>query len=225
MMGVWLHRADGVVRAQLAAALEPNPGGVIWRLAGLACACGLVYGTVMGSFGGMTGDRAWQVLYSAAKVPLLLLGTFALCLPSFFVLNTLAGLRNDFAAALRALLAAQAGMTLVLCSLAPLTIVWYLTSANYHAAVLFNGLVFGIASLATQSTLRRLYRPLIERHRAHVLLLRLWLALYTFVGIQLGWVLRPFIGLPGSEAEWFRDNAWGNAYVEVLHHLAGLVLR
>jgi hypothetical protein len=146
----------------------------------------------------------------------------AICLPSFFVLNTLAGLRADFGQALRALLSAQAGMTLILCSLAPFTLVWYLSFANYHAAVLFNGLVFAIASVFTQSTLRRLYQPLLQKSSKHALLLRAWLVLYAFVGIQLAWLLRPFVGEPGLEVQWLRPDAWGNAYVEVLHHLVRL---
>ena len=43
--------------------------------------------------------------------------------------------------------------------------------------------------------------------------MRTWLLLYAFVGIQTAWVLRPFIGYPGRPTQFFRDNAWGNAYV------------
>src|SRR5258706_15322020 len=53
---------------------------------------GVAYGAVMGSFGGLA-DEGWkQVLVSAIKVPFLYSVTFLLCLPSFFVLNALAGL-------------------------------------------------------------------------------------------------------------------------------------
>ena len=62
---------------------------------GLIVACGAIYGGVMGSFGGLSGDRPWLVAYAAAKVPLLLLATLALSLPSYFVLSTLLGLRGD----------------------------------------------------------------------------------------------------------------------------------
>jgi hypothetical protein len=185
----------------------------------------MVYGAVMGSFGGLQADRLWQLLFSATKVPLLLLGTFGLCLPSYFVLNTVAGLRSDFDRALRALLGAQVEMTIALCSLAPLTALWYLSSGNYHAAILFNGLAFALASVATQASLRRRYRALVDRNPKHRLLLRAWLGLYIFVGIQLGWLLRPFVGEPNSAVQLFRSDAWGNAYVEVLRHLAGLLLK
>ena len=110
-----LLQADDVLRCRFDPRIAAESSGRLWRLVGFVCLCGLAYGTVMGSFGGFAADRVWQVIYSATKVPLLLLGTFILCLPSFFVLNTVAGLRSDFGAVLRALLAAQAGMTIVLC--------------------------------------------------------------------------------------------------------------
>jgi hypothetical protein len=182
----------------------------------------MAYGMVMGSFGGFDSDRLRQILFSAAKLPLLLCGTFLLCVPSFFVLNTLAGLRSDFAQALQALLAAQAGTTIVLCSFAPFTVVWYVSFADYHAAILFNALVFGISTVAAQIVLRRLYQPLIARSRKHALLLRIWLVLYAFVGMQLAWVLRPFVGQPNTAVQFLRPDAWGNAYLEILHHLSSL---
>ena len=121
---------------------------------------GFLYGIAMGSYGGVGGDRVWQLLYSGLKVPLLLLATFFIGLPSFFVLNTLFGLRRDFREALRALVAAQAGVAIVLASCAPLTLFWYASFADYSAALLFNGLIFAVASFAGQFLLRGYYRPL-----------------------------------------------------------------
>ena len=176
---------------------------------------GMAYGVAMGTFSGVWDGRTLQLLYSAVKVPILLTATFAVALPSFFVLNTLAGVRDDFADVVRALLAAQAGLTVVLASLAPLTVTFYAGTTDYNAAVLFNAACFGVASLAGQSLLGRYYRDLERRDPVHRPLRRTWLVLYAFVGVQAGWVLRPFIGKPGSPEAFFRDGAWGNAYVEV----------
>jgi hypothetical protein len=183
-----------------------SPGG--WWL---ALACGLAYGAVMGSFGG----RPLQVVYSAVKVPFLLSATVALCLPSVFMLNTLLGVRGDFAEAMRAIVASQAGVTVFLASLAPLTLFWYASTTNYHASILFNGGMFAIASLGAQVILRRGYRPLMARNPRHRWLLRAWLVLYSFVGIQMGWLLRPFIGNPEGPVQFTRPEAWDNAYVIV----------
>jgi hypothetical protein len=187
------------------------------RLLSFIVSFGLIYGMVMGTSAGIAGERALQPLYSAVKVPLLLLVTFLLSLPSFFVLNTLMGLRSDFPEALRALTATQAALTIILASFAPFTALWYASSSQYDAAVLFNAAMFGLASISAQFLLRRFYAPLIARDRRHKWLLRAWIIVYAFAGIQMGWVLRPFVGDPRTPTEFFRDQALSNAYIEVIH--------
>ena len=176
---------------------------------------GGVYGAVMGSFGGVSGDRGLQIVFSAVKVPLLLLLTTALALPSFFVVNTVLGLRRDWPAALRAVLGAQGAVAIVLAALAPYTAVWYASSGHYQRATAFNGVMFLVAAVAAQWVLRQYYAPLVAGDRRHRSLVRGWLILYAFVAIQLGWVLRPFVGDPSQPPTFFRAGAWGNAYVVV----------
>ena len=173
---------------------------------------GLGYGMVMGSFGGVFGERFLQVVYSGIKVPLLLAVTFGVSLPSFFVINTLLGVREDFRRVLGALLASQAAMTVVLLGLAPFTALWYASTADHDLALLFNGALFAVASVTAQWVLRRRYGPLIARQPRHRTLLRVWLGIYVFVGIQMAWVLRPFVGHPQLPVQFFRSDAWGNAY-------------
>jgi hypothetical protein len=150
---------------------------------------------------------------------LLLMATLLLSLPSYFVLNTLMGLRSDFEAAWKAVVTSQAGLTIILVSLAPWTAFWYASSANYRMAIFFNALMFAVASLGAQAMLRRSYRPLIERDPRHRWLLRTWVVLYSFVGIQMGWNLRPFIGDPDQPVRFFREGHWENAYVVVARML------
>jgi len=181
-----------------------------WAL--ILIAAGLAYGSVMGSFAGIGGERILQVVYSAAKVPLLLMVSFGASLPSFFVISTLLGVREDFREVLGALVATQARLTLVLLALAPYTAFWYACSSDYAHALLFNGGMFALASFTAQWVLHRRYMPLIKRNRRHRLLLRIWLVIYVFVGIQMAWVLRPFVGDPTLPVQFFRKEAWGNAY-------------
>jgi hypothetical protein len=177
---------------------------------------GFLYGAAMGSYGGVAGDRLWQLLYSGLKVPILLLLNFLIGLPNFFVLNTLFGLRRDFREALRALVAAQAGLAIVLASCAPLTLFWYASFADYSAALQFNGFIFAVASFAGQHLLRGYYRPLVLRNPRHGPLLWTWLALYIFIGMQMAWIMRPFVGAPSAPVEFFRSGDWeNNAYVVV----------
>jgi hypothetical protein len=216
-MSSFLLRTDDLLRGRVGMD-EPVPdrtARLLTFLLTVLVVYGLLYGATMGTFGGIRGGRALQVMYSAVKVPLLLLVTFGLSLPSFFVLNTILGVRSDFPQVLRALVATQAVLTTILASLAPFTAFWYASSADYNAALLFNAAMFGLASVAAQLMLRRAYRPLVARSPRHRTLLRTWLVIYAFVGIQIAWVLRPFVGNPRTPTTFFREGAWGNAYVEV----------
>ena len=209
---------DGLLRGAALtgpAGRDPARAGGLWPGLAVLVVGGAVYGGVMGAFGGFAADRPLQVLFSAAKVPLLIAVTTALAMPSFFVLNTLLGLRDDFAEAARAVVATQSAVAVVLASLAPYTALWYASTTDYHEATVFNAAMFAAASVAAQWVLRRRYARLIARNRRHRVMLWGWLGVYAFVGIQMGWVLRPFIGQPGVPVTFFRDGVWGNAYVVI----------
>jgi hypothetical protein len=208
-----LANADDVLRRSRRTAQADRRA--IQPLIGLVVIYGALYGATMGSFGGLLGAGALQIVYSGVKVPLLLLATFVMSLPSFFVINSLMGLRRDFADAVRGLVATQAGLSVILASLAPFTLLWYLSVDGYTAAIVFNVAMFTVASVSAQWILRDYYQPLIARNRLHRWAQRAWLAVYAFIGIQMGWMLRPFVGDPSSPVEFFREDSWGNAYLVV----------
>ncbi|OHB83429.1 MAG: hypothetical protein A2V98_16520 [Planctomycetes bacterium RBG_16_64_12] len=224
-MTSFLLRIDDILRRQ---PWTTRIGGARSALSWLTVAIvvfGMTYGAVMGVFGGVLGDRALQVLYSAIKVPLLLGATFVIGLPSFFVFNTLFGLRRDFGEAVRSLMATQAGLAIVLASLAPLTMLSYASSSDYSAALRVNGLMFAAASFAGQWLLREYYRLLIARNRRHRWMLWTWLIIYVLVGIQMAWIMRPFVGAPGAPVQFFREGSWGNAYTVVAKLICDAVFR
>ena len=49
-----------------------------------------------------------------------------------------------------------------------------------------------------------------------------WLVIYSFVGVQMAWTLRPFVGAANMEVQFFRSEAWGNAYVVIADLIRGL---
>lgn len=214
-MSYWLATADQILRAGVTNHRTLAIRDQFWAVLGLFVGFGLVYGAVMGSYDGGQHMRPLQAAYSAIKVPLLLGATFALSLPSFFVLNTLAGLRRDIPEVVRALLTTQVGISITLASLAPFTMLWYRSTTSYDLAKLFNLAMFAIASFGGQFLLRRQYARLIRRSTAHKWMLRAWLVIYAFIGIQMAWVGRPFIGAPGMETRLLREGAWSNAYVHL----------
>lgn len=192
---------------------------------------GLLYGGAMGSYAWVVGKRSLleqfpQMVFSAIKVPLLLGVTTLIALPSFFVFNTLLGLRDDFRVVLRSIISIQAGLTIILASLAPFTLLFYFSAtgdAAYSSSILFNSLMFGTASVSAQVLLRVYYRPLISRNNLHSRMLMVWIAIYAFVGIQCAWILRPFIGDPELSIAFFRNEKFGNAYVKVWELICNVV--
>jgi hypothetical protein len=176
----------------------------------------MAYGAAMGTFGGV---RPAQILYSSLKVPLLLLVTGGISLPSVFVLYTLSGLRDDFPQVLHGLLSTQAALATVLAALAPFTLLWYASCSDYRLAILFNALMFALATASTQRVLRRHCRDLIARDARHRTLLQVWFVLYAFVGIQMGWMLRPFIGDPTQPTAFLRRDGLSNAYEALVRFL------
>ena len=215
-----MRSAESVLRGEMTLSPDATARDRRNALAGLAtliAVCGGLYGAAMGSFGSLTSDRWPQIVFAALKVPLLLVSTFALSLPSYFIFNTLTGLREDFGEALRALAASQAGLTVVLVALAPLTLLWNVSSSDHIATILYNALMFGLATVGGQILLRRYYRPLLLRDVRHKVMLRVWGVVYAFVGIQMGWILRPFVGDPNRAIGFFREDTWGNAYIIVFN--------
>ena len=202
----FLHPIDRILRG---ASVRLLPGVAVVTLGGAA------YGAVMGAFGGFDGDRPLQILFSAIKVPMLILVTTMLAMPSYFVVNALFGLRNDFGQAFRAVVSTQTAVAIVLAALAPFTALWYASTRDYNETTLFNAGMFAVASLAAQWVLRKRYAPLVARNRRHLWMMRAWLVVYAFVGIQMGWTLRPFLGQPGVAVSLFRGSVAGNAYVIV----------
>jgi hypothetical protein len=213
MYSIWAQ-IDDILRCRREVQMRPAASALLWMV-GCIAVFGMIYGAVMGAFGGVLHGRMWQVVYAALKVPLLLLGTTLIAWPSFFVFNTLVGLRHDFGRATRAILGAQAGLAVALASFAPLTIVWYATSGDYGNALLFNGAMFAAACFAGQWLLGGHYRMLVESDRRHRWMFWLWLLLYIFIAIQMAWVFRPFVGDPNAPVEFLRREKWGNAYLVV----------
>lgn len=208
-----LNSLDGLLRGREESLRVPLTLAVLVGFGGM-------YGALMGSFWMDHGPRPLQMLYSALKVPMLLGITFVVSLPAYFVISTLVGLRDDLGESIRALLATQAALAMLLASFAPFTLLWYASSADYSHALLFNGAMFGLASLCAQRVLSRLFRPLIQRDPRHRVMLRVWLFTYAFIGIQMGWLLRPFVGNPDDPTTFLRHEAWGNAYEVLAYHIA-----
>ena len=216
------HRFETALDELLRAALRPGAASISPRtLAKAMILGGALQGASMGAFAFLNGGSAAFILISALKVPLFLGLGAALMLPALYVLYALFGLGDEFGVALRALIGGQAAFALILASLSPLTLVFYVSGATYRGALGFNVGLFALAALLAQNTIRGRVRLLWQRDARHSKLLLIGFGLWAFVAIQLGWNLRPFVGNPDAPAQFLRPDAFTNAYFALWRLLTG----
>lgn len=187
------------------------------RLTTAAFGLGALYGLCMGLYAMLTpgGPGAAQLAASALKVPLLFLLTLAVTFPSLYVFSALARSRLAPGRTLELLLAAVAVSLAILSSLGPVTVFFTLSTESYPFMKLLNVGFFALAGLGGLLFLRSALRAAFQAASAEGVrgqgaarwVLRGWVLIYAMVGLQMGWVLRPFIGAPGLPFALFRPRA------------------
>ena len=203
----------------LLAAVEPQLESVLGdrvtplRTSVLAILAGAaLYGAAVGSNAGVL----LQVTYSALKLPLLLASSSVLCLPAVLTVTAVFGHASAGRELARHVLASQAVVALALASLAPVLVLVLLSTSTYQVVKLASGGCFALATLAGHAALLRRTRAARESMPAVRAAVRGWSVAYALVGIQLAWLLRPFVGAPGLPTRFLREDAWGNAYVHLM---------
>jgi hypothetical protein len=176
------------------------------------------YGAVLGST-----HSLWQALSSAAKLPLLFLITLAICIPALYIFSVLFGSNQRLHQNVALVLSAITVTAVLLLSFAPITFFFMLTTGGYQFFKLLNVLFFAIAGIVGMVFLSRgmqVVSAADEETGAKMrrLLFYLWIILYAFVGSQMAWTLRPFVGFPGAKFELIRQLG-GNFYADILASL------
>jgi hypothetical protein len=174
-----------------------------------------VYGAVLGSTHSLL-----QALSSAAKLPLLFLITLIISIPALYVFSVLFGANQRLSQSIALVLAAITVTAVLLLSFAPITFFFMLTTSGYQFFKLLNVLFFTIAGGLGMLFLSQGMRVVSagdkeEGTKMRGLVLYVWIILYAFVGSQMAWTLRPFIGYPDARFELIRELG-GNFYSNVL---------
>lgn len=178
------------------------------------------YGAVMGAAHGIP-----QTVLSLIKLPTLFLATLAICAPSLHFFNVLFGSNQTASQTIALILTAISTTAVLLFSLAPITLFFLLSSSGYVFFKLLNVVFFVISGGMGVVFLRQGMRIVTETEEddantVHTrrLIFLIWVVLYGFVGSQMAWVLRPFIGQPDKDFILF-SHAGGNFYTDVLESL------
>lgn len=180
-----------------------------------------LYGAVMGS-----SHSLWQALSSAAKLPLLFLATLVVCAPTLYFFNLNFGSNQSLSQNVALMLTTITVTSVLLLSFAPVLTFFLLTTSQYQFFKLLNVGVFSVCGIVGVTFLS--YGMHIvsygggDRVRGRRTVVWLWILLYAFVGSQMAWTLRPFVGAPGLPFEPFRQLG-GNFYANILASLGEIL--
>jgi hypothetical protein len=193
-----LRTAELLLRSPSALLAQVQAGGPELRELPLRLAvCALVG---FGAFGFLLGFTRSPLagLAAAPKLMLVSLGSLAVCLPALHVYGRLLGARISALQAVCEALVALATTGLTLLGLCPVWLAF--SNAVNHPPTGYFHVMLGSVGFLGVAALRGVW-VLVKALRLQgrtVLHLLAWTALYGMVGVQMAWVVRPFVGNPGS---------------------------
>ena len=172
-----------------------------------------LHGAVMGST-----HSLWQTLSSAVKLPVLFLSTLVVCSPTLYFFNLIFGSNQSLTQNFTLILTAITVTGVLLLSFTPIMLFFLLTTNSYQFFKLLNVGVFAVSGFVGVRFLSQGMQVVStagkEGAGARRSVVRLWIVVYAFVGSQMAWTLRPFIGAPSMDFELFRQLG-GNFYANI----------
>jgi len=188
----------------------------LWTLLGLSA----LYGAAAGAYASPA-----QAVSAGLKLPLLFLGTLAICFPGFFVIQVLVGSRLRLSQVLALVLGSLSLSAILLAAVVPITVFFLFTGANYYFLTLLHVLIVLGAGLVGMIALHDGLAFVCEKRGVYpkkaMTIMKVWAVLFAFVGIQMAWNLQPFVGDRGQPFQLFRHNE-GNFYTAVVYSLEKL---
>lgn len=162
-----------------------SPGPLIGMLAVVVLGCSLIYGLVVGSF---SGDA--QYWAAPVKIAAGIFISALICLPSLYIFSCLSGSEARLVEVVGLVMGLLALMTVLLIGFAP--VAWVFSQSTTSLAAM-GGLHLVFWAVATYFGLRFLHSGL--RHlRGRPAALRVWVAVFVLVMLQMTTALRPIVG-------------------------------
>jgi hypothetical protein len=165
----------------------------------------VLFGLAVGSWHGPQ-----QALSAGMKMPIVTVGTLAVCAPAFYAISAVFGRAWSARTVLSLMLVAGARFALVLLAATPVLWLAINLGATYDAAKLTAAVAYALAGL---TALTLMLRGLGDGPGKKATL-ALFVGVFLVVGGQAAWVLRPYLGTPGQDAVvlFTREREGGMAY-------------
>lgn len=183
----------------------------------LACS---LYGAVL------AGWRSPRLsLYVAVKLPALFLGTTALVSLFNWMTASVLGSGLSFRSTVFVVLASMTIGCWIMLGLVPVSLFFLVSGVSaagshdelrfaHNAILVTHIVVLAIAGLAGNAALLKGLRRTVSPRCPVNALFGLWLAAFAFVGCQLSWILRPFVGSPFYPVAFMRPDCLDRNFYE-----------
>src|SRR2546428_3825292 len=173
------------------------------------------FGLVAGAYSGPA-----QAVSAGIKLPFLFFATLVVCVPAFFVVQVLVGSRLRLRQVVVLVFGALALTSVLLAAFVPITAFFLISGANYYFQHLLNIAIAGVAGLFGMYALHEGLSVVCEKRgvypRKALTIMRAWAVLFAFVGVQLAWSLRPFLGDRNQPFRVF-GTYQGNFYAAIIY--------
>ncbi len=177
--------------------------------------CSFFYGAVMGSY-----HSFLQAVTAGLKVSLLFSLVLVICFPAFFIIQYILGSKLRLHQMISIILSGFVLTTAIMISFIPVIIFFLLTGGNYYFLQLLHITVFAISGMFGMKIVIDALKYSCETRNIYpqtgVVVFRFWVVILAFVGMQLAWNLRPFLGDRGEPYKMFRQYD-GNFYTAVIY--------
>lgn len=180
-----------------------------------------IFGGLYGATMGVWSWEPMQIGFSSIKVPLLILISITVVLPSYYIINLTMGGRNSFLQLTALFLSSFSIFTTILLAFLPVNLFFMITSPrdadSYFFMILLNLIIYGLGGLiSTVFMVEGVQFLSQEKGKTLTLkdLIPVTLAMGTlaFIGTQMAWFIRPWFNY---EPNFIRPEMYGNFYVAI----------
>ena len=201
---------------------EKYSDNIILAQAMLMCAFTFFYGVIMGSYNSLP-----QALVTGIKLWLLFFTTLIICFPSFYIVQLVLGSKIKMKQLAVLLLSGFVMTTTIMLAFAPIVLFFQLSGDNYNFLQLLHVFVFLFSGFFGMRVVLETLKTTFEINGVYpkigLSVFRIWVLIFAFVGAQLAWNLRPFLGYKGMPFELFRSETQGNLYSTVFKAFGNMV--
>lgn len=180
------------------------------------------YGLIMGSYNGVM-----QAFSSGTKMVMLLFLTLIICFPSFYIVQLVLGSKVTMKQLAIMILSGFLMTTTVMLAFAPIVLLFQFGD-NYNFLKLLHVAVFVFSGFfgmrAVLDALKNHFAEIGIYPKIGLSIFRIWVVIFAFVGIQLAWNLRPFVGYKGMPFEFLRQDTQGNFYESIAETISQMLM-